>query len=302
MGHSSESPEDLDAATYALSAYRLDAYLPERLVDEMYDGRELVRLLGKKARRRLPGNREHFSSDSIVAQYGSVAVFDRPEQHKGGLAFGRDFPRVLNELGIGRCQRLCEFCAGPGYIGYSLFAAGWCETLVLTEIDPGAVSCARRTAAYNGLEGSVAVYESDVLDAVPEGERWNLVVANPPHFLPDPTQPESPLRFDPGWSVHERFYATIKRHMASGGVVVMVENAAGSDPDLFAGMIHAGGGDEIARHPGTDIHGVPNGLYYQVSQWWATDTARQPDAWPHPLNLQFRQPLPPAADWRSPER
>jgi Methyltransferase small domain len=256
-----------DADVYDLAAYRLDAYVPERLVDEMYSGRALLRLLGKKVRRRLPVAGAPMATDSIAAHYGSIGVFDHPEHHKGGLAFGRDFPRALNELGIGRCQRLCEFCAGPGYIGYSLFAAGWCQDLVLTDIDADAVALARRTAAYNGLEDRVTGYESDVLDAIPPMERWNMVVANPPHFLPDAGQPESRLRFDPDWGVHRRFYGSIKRHMAPEGLVVMVENAAGSDPDLFAEMIHSGGGDQLTQHPGTDIHGAPNGLYYQVSRW-----------------------------------
>jgi hypothetical protein len=255
------------AGAYDLEAYAIDAYVPERLVDEMYGIRGLVRLLGKKARRRLAGRRARSSAYSIAACYAGIAVFDRPEQHKGGLAFGRDFPRVLNELGIGRCRRLCEFCAGPGYIGYSLLATGWCQSLALAEIDPSAVASARQTAAYNRLEDRVSVYESDVLDAIPGAERWNLVVANPPHFLPDPDQANSPLRFDQDWRVHRQFYGSIKNHLEPNGTVVMVENAAGSDPDLFAAMIRAGGGEERLRHPGTDIHGTPNGLYYQVSSW-----------------------------------
>ncbi len=252
---------------YGLDAYRLDTYVPERLVDELYDIRGLVRLLRRKARRRLAGTRAPTSTEGIAAYYAGIAVFDRPEQHMGGLAFGRDFPRVLNELGIGRRERLCEFCSGPGYIGYSLLAAGWCESLTLCDLDPGAVAVARRTAQYNGLGDRVAVFESDVLDAIPVSERWDVVVANPPHFLPDAGQPASDLRFDPDWSVHRRFYASVKQHMAPGGVIVMVENVAGADPDVFEQMIRAGGGTPRLRHPGTDIHGDPNGLYYQVSEW-----------------------------------
>jgi hypothetical protein len=255
------------AGRYGLDAYRLDAYVPERLVDELYDIRGLLRLLRRKLRRRLAGSRTPTSTEGIVAYYAGIAVFDRPEQHMGGLAFGRDVPRVLNELGIGRCERLCEFCAGPGYIGYSLLASGWCERLTLIDVDSTAMTVAQRTAAHNGLEDRVAVRRSDVLDAVPADERWDVVVANPPHFLPDPAHDASPLRFDLGWDVHRRFYGSVKRHMNPGGVVVMVENAAGSDPETFAAMIRAGGGEPRQVHPGTDIHGAANGLYYQVSAW-----------------------------------
>jgi hypothetical protein len=246
-------------------AYELEPYLPERLVDEGFGWRTLARLLAGKLARKLTGGRVAPQwPESVVAYYGEIAVFDKPEQHEGGLAFGRDFPRVLNELGIGRHGRMLEFCAGPGYIGYSLLAAGWCESLVLTDIDPDAVSTARFTAAHNELEDRVAVYCSDALEQIPEAERWDLVVANPPHY---PAQNADARIFDPGWELHRRFYGSVARHMNPGGLILMAESLEGSDPERFAEMIRAGGGWPLAVHPGTDIHGEPNGLYYQLSEW-----------------------------------
>jgi methylase of polypeptide subunit release factors len=257
------------AETYGLPAYGIDAYVPERLVEEMHDGRTLARLLARKAARKLSGGRlgRRSSYEAIAAVYAGVAVFDRPEQHRGGMAFGRDFPRVLNELGVGRSGRLLEFCSGQGYIGYSLLAAGWCETLALSDVDAEAIATARHTAAFNGLEDRVTAYVSDALDSIPDAERWDLVVANPPHFLPDPSRSHDIQVFDPDWSLHRRFYASVGRHMNAGGVVVVAENRAGSDPDAFAEMITAGGGRPVAVHPGADLRGKPNGLYYQVSEW-----------------------------------
>jgi hypothetical protein len=246
-------------------AYDLETYLPERLVDEGFSWRTLARLLAGKLARKLTGGRVAPRwPESVVAFHGEIAVFDKPEQHEGGLAFGRDFPRVLNELGIGRRGRMFEFCAGPGYIGYSLLAAGWCESLVLADVDADAVSTARFTAAHNELEDRVVVYRSDALDQIPEAERWDLVVANPPHYS---GQNANALVFDPGWELHRRFYGTVGRFMNPGGLILMVESLEGSDPDVFAEMIRAGGGEPLTVHQGTDIHGAPNGLYYQLSEW-----------------------------------
>jgi hypothetical protein len=257
------------AQTYGLDAYRVDAYVPERLVEELHDGRTLGRLLARKLVRKLSRGRiaARSEDEGIAAFYGGIAVFDQPRQHRGGMAFGRDFPRVLNELGIGRCTRLLEFGAGPGYIGYSLLAAGWCETLALCDIDAESIATARHTATFNGLDDLVTAYVSDALDAIPDSERWDLVVANPPHFLPDPARSHDVQVFDPDWSVHRRFYTRLERHMNPGAVAVIAENRAGSDPDVFAEMIVAGGGRPVAVHPGTDVRGRPNGLYYQVSEW-----------------------------------
>jgi predicted RNA methylase len=251
-----------------IDAYRLDSYIPERLVEEMYDGRRLSRLLARKAVRRITGRfRPSRPEERVVTSYAGIAVFDRPQMHKGGMAFGRDFPRALNELGVGRCGRLFEYCAGPGYIGYSLLAAGWCGSLALADVNAESVAAARRTREYNSLEDRVDVYESDALDQIPADERWDLVIANPPHFLSEPRDDADIQVFDAGWVVHERFYSQVGAHMNPGGLVVMVENAAASDPNLFRNMIEAGGGRQRTLHPGSDLHGRPNGLYYQVSEW-----------------------------------
>ena len=243
----------------------LERYLPERLVDEAFRWQTLARLLAGKLARKVTGGRVAPRWPvGVVAYYGEIAVFDKPDHHMGGLAFGRDFPRVLNELGVGRRGRLFEFGAGPGYIGYSLLAAGWCESLVLSDINAETVAVAQFTAAHNKLEDRVAVYRSDVLDQIPADERWDLVVANPPHF---PRANPDARMYDPDWEMHRRFYATVGAHMNPGGLVLMVENLDGSDPELFTEMIRAGGGEAIAVHPSTDIHGEPNDLYYLLSEW-----------------------------------
>ena len=73
--------------------------------------------------------------------------------------------------------------------------------------------------------------------------------------------------YDPNWELHRRFYAAVGRHMNPGGLVLIVEQTRGSDPEVFEEMIRTGGGEPRAVHAGTDIHGEPNGLYYQLSEW-----------------------------------
>jgi hypothetical protein len=258
------------APAHEIPAYRIDAYVPERQVDEMYGVGDLARLIRKKVRRRLVRNGA-VSPESIAANYAGLIVFDRREQHWAGLTLGRDYPRVLNELGVGRCRRLFEFCAGPGYIGYALLANGWCESLALSDIDAESIATAMRTAAYNGLDGRVAGYASDVLDDIPADERWDVVVGNPPAFESHPDKQladgDWDRGFDTDWNVRRRFYTSVKAHMNPGGVVVMTENARGSDPTAFEEMIRAGGGEPRAVLVGTDVRGEPNGVYYQLSVW-----------------------------------
>ena len=204
----------------------------------------------------------------MVTSYGGIAVFDRPELHKGGMSFGQDFPRVLNELGVGRCRALFEYCAGPGYIGYSLLAAGWCETLALADVSRDAVAAAsahgRVQPARRSAWRSTSPTRSTRSPRKSAGISWSRTRRTSSRTR---AGAEDIQVFDKDWKVHARFYESVKRHMEPGGLVVMVENAAGSDPRLFEQMIRAGGGKPVTVHRGTDVHGHPNGLYYQVSEW-----------------------------------
>ena len=88
----------------------------------------------------------------------------------------------LRDRCMPRQARVFEWCAGPAFIGFSMLGHGLCETLCLADINPMAVTACRRTIASNGLGGSVTVYHSDDLSAIPVEEQWDLVVSNPPFF------------------------------------------------------------------------------------------------------------------------
>ena len=187
-------------------AYDLERYLPELMVDEAFRWQTLVRLLVGELARKLTGGRlAPRWSESVVAYYGQIAVFDKPDQHMGGLAFGRDFPRVLNELGIGRRGRMFEFCAGPGYIGYSLLAAGWCESLVLADIDPDAVSDGAlhgRAQRARGPRRRLPLRRARSRSPTASAGTWS---SSTPAL---PSEPNPDIRiFDPDWELHRRFYA-----------------------------------------------------------------------------------------------
>ncbi|WP_371090244.1 methyltransferase [Bradyrhizobium sp. WSM2254] len=67
-------------------------------------------------------------------------------------------------------------------MGFSMLGHGLCETLCLADINSAAVNCCKNTVKLT-LEDCVSVYESNNLRSIPESERWNLVVSNPPTSL-----------------------------------------------------------------------------------------------------------------------
>lgn len=225
--------------------------------------------------------------------YNGVVVFGDDLLDGEGTTVGQDYLRVLHELDIGPVERLFEFCAGPGYIGFMLLASGYCRNLCLADINPQAVEAQTRTIEHNNLEGLVSTHVSDVFSDIPETEKWDLVVSNPPHFLPRwegeiPADPRDELAIakvkdryrqagllkarDPDWAIHRRFYAGVKRFMKPGGLVVMQENAKAftngmAQEDEFIAMIREGGGEYLGKHDGITVNGRNTNMFYMVSKW-----------------------------------
>lgn len=242
-----------------------EPHLNERLLDDTYPARTLLKVLRKKLLRKFSGGQ--FKDLEVGGVYNGLVVFDRQDLNGGGPALAMDICRILLELGFSRVEKIYELCSGPAYIGYSLLANGFCEKLTLADINPVAVEVAKHTAKYNGLEDRVSIYLSDVLDQMPESEKFDIVVSNPPNALPNSATDLDIRAFDPDWILHKKFYASIKRHMKPGGHVVMIEIAPGSTTETFRQMIEDGGGEIISDEKGRHLNGDLNGLYYLVTRW-----------------------------------
>jgi spermidine synthase len=174
------------------------------------------------------------------AEFGGIRVAYKPHLDGGGREFGQDFVSFLRGRAMPRQRRMFEWCAGPGFIGFSLLGHGLAETLCLADVNPAAVAACHRTVGDNGLADRVAIYLSDNLDAVPPYERFDVVVSNPPHFADQFAHEFGRGDYrahDPDWRIHRDFFRNIGRHLNPGGVIVLQENNQGSRADTFRDMI-----------------------------------------------------------------
>ena len=171
--------------------------------------------------------------------YSGLQVYFKKHLDGGGSDFGQDFIPFLELRKMPRQQRVFEWCSGPGFIGFSLLAHGLAETLCLADVNPEAVEACQRTIAENDLARRVSVYQSDNLKNIPNSERWDLVVANPPHFADDWI--DDLRSYDDNWHLHRNFFVAVGRFLKPGGVVVLQENNRGSTAATFAPMIEAAG-------------------------------------------------------------
>jgi methylase of polypeptide subunit release factors len=169
--------------------------------------------------------------------YSGTRVYFKKHLDGGGNDFGQDFIAFFKLRQMPRQQRVFEWCAGPGFIGFSLLAHGFAETLCLADVNPEAVEACRRTVRENGLSDRVSVYLSNNLADIPASEKWDLVVGNPPH-MPDDWIGD--LRtHDADWHIHRGFLGAVERYLKPSGVVVLQENNRGSTAETFKPMIEA---------------------------------------------------------------
>ena len=96
------------------------------------------------------------------------------------------------------------------------------------------------------------MYLSNNLTSIPDKEKWNLVVGNPPHFSSSPTQlidkPEI-IYMDRNWELHKRFYCEIEKFLASNGSIILQENAFCSSRVDFMKVIETNGFKILGEFP-----------------------------------------------------
>jgi SAM-dependent methyltransferase len=127
---------------------------------------------------------------------------------------GAILARAVSEVyGHGRGGGTRALDMGTGSGAGALFAAFEGFDVVAVDVNPAAVRCARTNALLNRLEAHIDVREGDLFEPV-QGERFDLVLFNPPFFRGPPQD-----ALDQAWrspDVMERFAAGLPGHLTPG--------------------------------------------------------------------------------------
>jgi len=127
-------------------------------------------------------------------------------------------------------KKAYEWCCGPAFIGFALLEAGICDQLCVADVNERAIECVKRTLKENPKwADKVTYYVSDNLQSVPDGEKFDLVVGNPPYgyTMPGYTKPRYGriplLTCDPEFRIHRAFYRQIGKHLLPGAWLCISE-------------------------------------------------------------------------------
>ena len=137
--------------------------------------------------------------------------------------------------------RVLDVGTGSG-VG-SVFAARRGFRAMAVDVNPEAVRCARINALLHHLEERIDVRQGDLFSPV-AGERFDLVLFNPPFFRGEPAGD-----LDRAWrgtDVLERFAAGLPAALAPGGTVLLCLSTDGEGDALLARLRDGGFGIEPA--------------------------------------------------------
>ena len=182
----------------------------------------------------------------VASDAGPESGMDVPFNHVPGI----QAPSVtLAKLAVRRaCARALDLGTGCGI--QALLAAKHCERVVATDVNPRALAFAAFNAALNRLH--TIEFRAGAGFAPVEGERFDLIVANPPYVI----SPDASYAYrDSGLPADELCRAVVEgaaKHLAEGGFAhVLVSWAHAVDGDWaepLRGWVEGGGCDAWLLH------------------------------------------------------
>ena len=213
----------------------LDASMPSLLADDrpgrlrLFAGRLLSLVYAAAGQRRYDNFRLERVRDMRIMVIPSVS-------NPNVLRTGAFFAEQIDSRLIGAGTSVLDMGTGSGVC--ALFAARHARRVIAVDISGAAVRCTRLNAMLNGLEDRVDIRQGDLFAPL-AGERFDLVLFNPPFYLGAPKDER-----DAAWrssDTAQRFAAGLAGHLEAGGVALVLLSSFGDACALFESELRANG-------------------------------------------------------------
>ncbi len=185
---------------------------------------------------------EQHALEKMDFDNGLVRIF-HPVTDGGGEWMRWYLAQQIREHGLKKKYNRCyEWCSGSSPMGFHIFDQGLIDNLVLVDNFDLAISDCNQTIKFNKLEDKVVTHKCDRVQDIPQGELWDLVIANPPHcWVSNPAIKENEflgrILLDENLETHKEFFNNIASRLADDGELFIIEhmpNFAGAYPDIIS--------------------------------------------------------------------
>ena len=137
--------------------------------------------------------------------------------------------RIIKEQAT---PRILDIGTGSGCIAISIVHQHKTVQATAVDVSPEALAVAQRNAARHNIAERIRFLESDLFSAIPGGERFNLILSNPPYIADhefaglavDVREHEPRLALDggtDGLSVYRRLIAAAPDYLEPGGTLLL---------------------------------------------------------------------------------
>lgn len=172
---------------------------------------------------------------SLTFKNGTTIKWNHGEDGGGSTQY-KDFLQVVPS--DKKYKRCLEWCAGLSAIAFSLLDAKIIDELVLMDKYKPALDQAMLNAKLNNFD-KVKSYHCDKISDIPIHEKFDLIVANPPHCMDSSglkwalenkhmDLEDLPLHerlvIDTNWKIHEEFFSNITRYLNDNAELFISEN------------------------------------------------------------------------------
>ena len=99
-----------------------------------------------------------------IFTFGNSKVFYRDRYDGGGRYFGQDFFKVFEFLDLKVSGNILEWCAGPGFIGFSIREYFGINSLTLFDINKKLTRIITKTIRVNKLDNVYIIFGSKIND------------------------------------------------------------------------------------------------------------------------------------------
>lgn len=185
----------------------------------------------------------HRHNREVIEEIGGLSILVRPGVFNPALF--RVTPLFLDWIAEGLVPEGSKVLdVGTGTGALAIAAASWAERVVAVDSNPTAVECARINIVENSVDDRVEIRIGDLFEPA-AGERFDLVLCNPPYFA---GRPETPLEtaFRAG-DFARRFARGLDSHLADNGRALVILSSIGDEAGFLAAFDEAGLTVEVLR-------------------------------------------------------
>ena len=186
----------------------------------------------------------------------------------GGLQMKDELIEVIKKTGKHFYNRGYEWCAGFGVLGFEILGMGIARHMVFSDYYHVALDNCLSNAEKNDLSRHVTVHLSSTISGIPDVEKWDLVISNPPHtfdrtqFLKNMMSEHTGhtyldntcrLLVDQDWTIHKEFFKNIRSKLTNDADVYLIESGR---HDFFVTWAEENGLKHMGTYPITFLqHG-----------------------------------------------